>query len=172
MSTPSVPRKTALRPGPSTAPERIADAFDLDTFLPYRLAVAADAVSSGLATVYASRFGLTIPEWRLIANLGRDGVMTASEAAARATLDKVQVTRASQRLIARKLVARRVDRADRRRVSLTLTAAGASVRAEIADLARAWERQLLAGLAPQDRTALNRALASLTARAATLAAAV
>jgi len=39
-------------------------ALRLETFLPYRLSVLANEVSTRLASVYAERFGLTIPEWR------------------------------------------------------------------------------------------------------------
>jgi DNA-binding MarR family transcriptional regulator len=138
----------------------------LEQFLPYQLAVTAEAVSAGLASVYATRFGLTIPEWRVIANLGRKETLTAGDAAARASLDKVQVSRALKHLVARKLVVRRIDRADRRRAYLTLTAAGVRLHTDIATLALDWERTLLAGLSPTDRATLDRLLPALAARAA------
>jgi DNA-binding MarR family transcriptional regulator len=137
----------------------------LEQFLPYRLAVAADAVSTSLASVYTARFDLTIPEWRMIANLGRHGTLTASDVAVLASLDKVQVSRALKRLVARKLVIRRTDRADRRRAYLTLSAAGVRLHADIARLALDWERTLLAGLSPADRASLDRLLPALAARA-------
>ena len=43
----------------------------LERFLPYRLAILSHSVSNSIATVYANRFGLTIPEWRVIVILGR-----------------------------------------------------------------------------------------------------
>ena len=134
----------------------------LETFLPYRLAVAADAVSQGLAAVYAARFAITIPEWRLIANLGHHGALTAGEVAAHSSLDKVQVSRAVARLQRRRLVSRRVDTHDKRRAHLTLTVAGRRLFSDIAALALAWERDLLAGLPAAERAALDAALTRLT----------
>jgi DNA-binding MarR family transcriptional regulator len=43
----------------------------LEDFLPYRLAILSHTVSSSIARAYDQRFGLTIPEWRVIAILGR-----------------------------------------------------------------------------------------------------
>jgi len=47
--------------------ERKARALQLDAYLPYRLSVAANAVSRWIARTYEDRFGLTIPQWRLVA---------------------------------------------------------------------------------------------------------
>ena len=38
----------------------------LDAYLPYRLSVASNAVSGLIALAYQDRFGLTVPQWRLI----------------------------------------------------------------------------------------------------------
>ena len=43
----------------------------LEDFLPYRLAILSHTVSSLIARVYDRRCGLTIPEWRSIAIVGR-----------------------------------------------------------------------------------------------------
>ena len=45
--------------------------IDLPGFMPYQLAVAADVVGKRLARLYADRFGLSIPEWRVIAVIAR-----------------------------------------------------------------------------------------------------
>ena len=42
----------------------------LEHFVPYRLSVLTNIVSSAIAGAYAARFGLSIPEWRVIAVLG------------------------------------------------------------------------------------------------------
>lgn len=137
----------------------------LDDFVPYRLAVAADAVSKGLAAVYAGRFGITIPEWRIIANLGERGALTAGDAARYSSLDKVQVSRAVQRLVARRLVSRKQGREDRRQVRLALTAEGVRMLRDIAALALAWERDLLAPLPVDQRRNVMATLALITERA-------
>jgi DNA-binding MarR family transcriptional regulator len=147
---------------PDTLPP---DILTLDTFVPYRLAVTAGAVSQGLSAVYRERFGISIAEWRILANLGRFGALTAGALAEQSTLDKPKVTRALQRLKDRRLVSRKTGREDRREVTITLTAAGEGTYREIAALARAWETQLLDVLSASERSVFLRALGKLEARA-------
>ncbi len=135
--------------------------LSLETFLPYRLAVTASFVSRGLSAVYERRFGLSIAEWRILANLGHYGALTAGAIATHSTLDKPKVTRALQRLHARRLVSRKMGRKDRREVTVTLTATGERIYCDIAALALAWEAQLLATLSISERAALLRTLARL-----------
>src|SRR3546814_4759992 len=47
-----------------------AKKLNLDNFLPYRLSIASNVLSSRIAAEYENRFGLKIPEWRLMAVLG------------------------------------------------------------------------------------------------------
>jgi DNA-binding MarR family transcriptional regulator len=142
--------------------------LDLEVFLPYRLAVLAHDVSRALASVYGDRFGLTIAEWRLIANLGRFGPLYAGDLAARSNLEKPKVTRALRRLLAARLITRTTDRDDRRTVRIALTAKGSAIFAEIGALALDWEAQLLAPLSVNEHKALDRILGKLAMRAATM----
>jgi DNA-binding MarR family transcriptional regulator len=139
-------------------------ALVLEEFLPYRLAVLAHGVSRGLAEVYTQEFGLTIPEWRILANLGRFGPLNAGDLAERSSLDKPKVTRALQRLEARGLTQRAVEARDRRQVRLTLTRKGRSVFQQIAVLALDWQAKLLASLDPKERAQLDRILTKLARR--------
>jgi DNA-binding MarR family transcriptional regulator len=152
------PRRRLPPPNRRSAP--VGD-FALETFLPYRFAVLAAAMSRDLARVYAVRFGLTIPEWRIVANLGRFGAMNAGDLAGRSTLDKPAVTRALQRLTTGGLVLRTVPTQDRRQAQLSLTSRGLATYARIGALARAWEADLVAGLSADDRRTLDKALAHL-----------
>ena len=61
----------------------VREGLALERFLPYRLNVLATLVSNALARVYAERFGLTIPQWRVLATLGQFGVRTARDVAIR-----------------------------------------------------------------------------------------
>ena len=137
----------------------------LETFVPYRLAVVAHTVSRALSGIYTREFGLSIPEWRVLANLGRFGPLNAGELAERSSMDKPKVTRALQRLEARGLTQRSVVSSDRRQVRLTLTRRGRLMFRQIAALALEWETELLGALEPSERKALDRILAKLTRRA-------
>ena len=77
----------------------MTDELILEDFLPYRLAVLSHTVSTKIAGVYDKRFGLTIPEWRVLAILGRFPGLSAVEVAERTMLDKVAVSRAVTKLI-------------------------------------------------------------------------
>ncbi len=48
----------------------------LSEFLPYMLSVTSNAVSGRIAQEYRSRFGLKVPEWRVMAVLGDAGALT------------------------------------------------------------------------------------------------
>jgi DNA-binding MarR family transcriptional regulator len=136
----------------------------LEDFLPYRLAVLAHRTSRELAGVYGERFGLSIPEWRILANLGRFGPLYAGDLAERSSMDKPKVTRALQRLEAGGIVQRNVDAEDRRQVRLALTRRGRSMFRAIAALALDWERQFLSPLSEAERKMLDRVLTKLLRR--------
>lgn len=137
----------------------------LERFLPYRLAVLANTVSKGIARLYADRFGITIPEWRILAILGAFGPATASEIQGRSAMDKVQVSRAIARLTEAGMIRRTVDEADRRRQTIAMTAEGDRVYREIVPLAQAREAALLEGLTAEEREMLDRLLNRIQARA-------
>lgn len=137
----------------------------LERFLPYRLAVLANTVSKGIARLYADRFGITIPEWRVMAILGAFGPATASEIQGRSAMDKVQVSRAIARMLEAGLIDRTVDPDDRRRQTIAMTAEGERVYSEIVPLARAREAALLDGFSAEERNLLDRVLDRLQARA-------
>lgn len=125
----------------------------LEEFLPYRLSVASNAVSDRVAAVYRSRFGLKVPEWRLIAVIAERGQATQASLMAATQMDKMTVSRAATALVARGLVARtRAD--DRRTLQLTLTSQGGALHAEIAPLALSIEAELLASFSPGEQAQL------------------
>jgi DNA-binding MarR family transcriptional regulator len=142
-----------------------ADLLVLEDFLPYRLSVLSNRVSRAIAARYAKTFDLTIPEWRVIAVLGRRPGLTAKEIAEATEMDKVAVSRAVARLIAARRVQARADDADARRQFLSLTREGESVHARIAPIALDSERRLLAALDPRERAALDGLLNRLLAAA-------
>lgn len=144
--------------------------IDLDRFLPYRLSVLSNLVSGAIADAYQRRFGLSIPEWRVLAVLARYPGLSAAQVADRTRMDAVAVSRAVSRLLAAGRVRRATSRDDRRRSVLTVSAAGAAVYREIAPIALGYERELVASLGPEERAVLDRALVALTARAQALAA--
>lgn len=133
----------------------------LDDYLPYRLSVASNAVSGLIARAYEDRFGLSVPQWRLICVLAEDGGITQRGIVERTGMDKVTVSRAARGLSNRRLIERSDHHADGRSHVLSLSREGARLHAEIAPLALAYEAALIAGLAPADVTMLKRLLSRL-----------
>ena len=134
--------------------------FDLSAFLPYQLATAAARISRGFAERYRAEFGLTIPEWRVLAHLAQSGAVSVREIQARVDMDKSKVSRAAARLESAGLIAKRANAADRRLLDMTLTDAGRALMARILPVADAWQAEVLA-LLGNDAEPFRRALARL-----------
>lgn len=149
--------------------EESGTGLKLDGYLPYRLSVASNAVSGLIARAYQDRFGLTIPQWRLVCVLAEDGALTPGALVARTGMDKVTISRAAQGLKARRLVERSDHQADGRSHLLTLSREGQRLHAEVAPLALAYEAALISGLMPKEVEQLKRLLARLQGAADRLA---
>ena len=133
----------------------------LETFLPYRLSILTNRISNAIARDYAERFGLTVPDWRVMAVLGRFGADTATGICDNTAMDKVTVSRATKRLLSRTLVSRKTDAEDRRRTIFALSAAGLRIYNQILPVALAHEKRLLAGLSEPEVAQLDGLLTKL-----------
>lgn len=140
----------------------------LADFLPFRMALTAQAVSHLIAATCEDRFGLTIPAWRVLCLLAEAGATNAVETsgldprdlAFRAALSDDQVREAAAVLIGRALLRREQGSGN-----LLVTDQGKAAHAELADLALAAEAALLSGLAPDEVRALHRLLGRLQSAA-------
>ena len=127
----------------------------LDHFIPYRLSVASNAVSTRISQTYRKRFGLKIAEWRLIAILAEADRMTPQALGQTTRMDKISVSRAASALIERRLVQTRENPEDGRSHFLSLTADGQSLYAEIAPAALAMEADLLGDFTTKETALLE-----------------
>lgn len=145
-----------------------ATLLHLNDFLPYRLNVVTQVVSQGLARLYADEFGISVPEWRAMAALGElgpGGEMTARDIALHSRMGKVMTSRAVAGLTARKLVARRMNRDDKRESFLRLSERGTEIYGQIVPRALAYQARLVKGISKADSEALERIFAHLLERA-------
>jgi DNA-binding MarR family transcriptional regulator len=151
-------------------PQRLGEhaPLKLEHFLPYQLNVVSSLVSQALSRVYAQRYGIGVPEWRVVVTLGQYGVMTAKAIGAHTHMHKTKVSRAVAFLEKRRLLARRANRDDKREAFLSLTATGRLMYEEVAPHALDFAQRLTEILTPADREAFNRALKQLTERSAQL----
>ena len=135
----------------------------LERFLPYRLSVLSNRVSQDIAALYSRRFGLSITEWRVMAVLGPERTLSASQVSERTAMDKVAVSRAVSGLLEKKILVRQTDPADGRRSSLKLSAKGYAVFDQIVPLALAYERRILSHLEAHEQDHLLAILNKLEA---------
>ena len=119
--------------------------------MPYLVNALARRFSTELATVYQARFGISIPEWRVIAHLAQNRKVSVREIYARVAMDKSKVSRAAARLEGAGIVEKRTGAADRRLVELQLTRKGRRLYGEIEPLALAYERESLSPLSLRER---------------------
>ncbi len=157
---------TAAAGGRDTAP------LKLEEFLPYRLNVLASLVSQALSRIYATRYGIGVPEWRVLVTLGQFGEMTGKAIGAHSHMHKTKVSRAVALLEARKLVTRRANRSDMRESPLSLTAGGREIYEDLAPVALAFAQRLVAPVNAGDLATFDRVVAALTDCSARLAAEV
>ena len=122
----------------------------LSEFVPYLLSITSNAVSGRISLEYKTRFGLNVPEWRVMAVLGDSGPRTQRELTRLTVMDKVAVNRACKGLEERNLAMRHPNEQDGRSHRLELTPSGVRMHDEIMPLALEMERRLFSKLPPED----------------------
>ncbi|MFN3645829.1 MAG: MarR family winged helix-turn-helix transcriptional regulator [Gemmobacter sp.] len=143
-------------------------AFDLERFLPYLLNQAAEATSRDFQATYRAAYGLTRTQWRVLANLGKFGAMTARDICRISHMEKTKVSRAVAALEDGGLLARAPDPTDRRAEILSLTARGAEVFEDLGRQALRYDAALRADLGPEAVAHLDALMTRLIARGAGL----
>ena len=139
--------------------------LNLTEFLPFRLSVLSNTISERISAAYRRDFGLSVPQWRVMAVIGQNPGLTATQLAETTRMDKVAVSRAIAGLIDDGRLERRATLHDGRSSTLYLTRRGEEIYDEVAPLARQFEDELLSQLSASDQKALKRLL-DLMAKAA------
>lgn len=116
--------------------------FDLEQFLPYLLNQAAEATSQSFQAVYRDLHGMTRTQWRVMANLGKFGTMTARDICVITHVEKTKVSRAVTALESAGFLLRTPSENDRRAEFLSLTERGLSVFHDLGSRAEMYDRQL------------------------------
>nr|WP_047032303.1 MarR family transcriptional regulator [Hoeflea sp. IMCC20628] len=143
------------------ADEPADDVLALESFLPYRLARAAEIVSRQFAALYRERHGMTRPEWRTLATIGQFNRITATEIGAHSSMHKTKVSRAIRALEQRKWISRQVDDTDRRVEHIELTREGRNRYRDLVALARTYEARLTGMLGESGATPLEAGITAI-----------
>lgn len=129
--------------------------FDLFRFVPFRLNRLSAEVSAALSEEYRARYGLDIPEWRVLATLGFGNASCSAQFIVESTrTHKSTISRAVTNLLARGLLERIGSSDDRRAFELKLSRAGRKLFDELWPRLLAKEGEILSCLSPQERKQL------------------
>lgn len=139
----------------------------LADFLPYLLSITSTAVSHRIADEYATRFGIKIPEWRVMAVLGDAGALTQRQLVGATLMDKVAINRACKALAVRGLAERSPNSLDGRSHHLELTKAGYALHMQIMAIALDMEARLFAVFEGDERELFKAMLQRLRERVRT-----
>jgi DNA-binding MarR family transcriptional regulator len=145
---------TALTPGPreEASARRKAARLDLFRFTPFRLNRLSAEVSSALSGEYRARYGLDIPEWRVLATLGfRNDACSAQYISDCTRTHKSTISRAVTALMERQVVERVENAQDRREFRLRLTRKGRALYEELIPRLLRKEQEILSCLSAQER---------------------
>jgi DNA-binding MarR family transcriptional regulator len=132
--------------------ERFLPKLDLFRFVPFRLNRLAAEVSAALSVEYQARYGLDIPEWRVLATLGfRQGACSAQYIAHCTRTHKSTISRAVTALMQRQLVERVENTDDRREFRLRMTRKGRALYEELIPRLLRREQEILSCLSARER---------------------
>jgi DNA-binding MarR family transcriptional regulator len=147
------PRTKKSADGSASARTERADArLDLLQFVPFRLNRLAAEVSSALSAEYQMRYGLDIPEWRVLATLGfRREACSAQYISHCTRTHKSTISRAVTTLMRRRLVERVENADDRREYRLRMTRKGKTLYEELIPRLLRKEQQILSCLSAEER---------------------
>ena len=133
----------------------------LDDFLPYQMSTTSNAVSDLISNDYKSKFGLKIPEWRVMAVLGSRGVSTQRELVEATLMDKVTVNRAVKTLADRALLDRSPNNADGRSHHIMPSQTGEELYDQIMPAAEIMEQKVMLVLSDEEKQNLSAMLAKI-----------
>jgi DNA-binding MarR family transcriptional regulator len=146
-------QENASRKGPT---------LDLFRFAPFRLNRLAAEVSAALSSEYQARYGLDIPEWRVLATLGfRGGACSAQYIAHCTRTHKSTISRAVTALMKRQLVERVENEDDRREYALRMTPKGKALYQKLIPRLKRKEQEILSCLSAQERKDFARLLGKI-----------
>ena len=141
--------------------EKVIMEIDLEQFLPYQLNQMANLISDDFARVYQQKYNLTIPQWRVLANLAQYGKSNAKDLCTQANMDKSTVSRAIKSLLQRGYVEAQLNQQDKRVTQVMLNEQGNALYKLIARDAQNWEGQLAEKFSKQQQVQLLNLLKEL-----------
>lgn len=138
--------------------------FDLNNYIPCQLATVSHAIMRSVASVLEDRFGISTPEWKVLAIIAEKPGLSAVTVAQLAEMDTVAVSRAVTKLLDRGLIDRELDSEDRRRSVLNLSVEGADLYEQVIPIAGELEAKLLSDFSDEEKRILEKAIRVLRSK--------
>ena len=135
----------------------------IDNYLLFQLALASHTFSEEFYTELRAA-GVSPAKWRILINLVDCPGMYLTRLAKYALYEQSRTTKLVDQLVGEKLVRRRQDQRDRRRMSVHITVKGRKLVEPLIEKAKQHEDKVLSGLPKHDRTRLKSILAKLARR--------
>jgi len=135
--------------------------FKLTHFLPFRLNRLAAEISEQLSALYGKRFGIDIPQWRVLATLSAGNRWTAKAIVASTRTHKSTISRAVEALAKRGLIEAVQSPDDKRAFRLRLTPQGRQLFLKLEPLVLDYEKRLMDQLGETEGRRLTKAIAAL-----------
>jgi DNA-binding MarR family transcriptional regulator len=159
---PKAPSSEVRTPLRGEHASQTAPRLDLFKFVPFRLNRLAAEVSAELSSEYQARYGLDIPEWRVLATLGfRNQACNAQYIAHCTRTHKSTISRAVIALMTRQLVERVENSDDRREFALRMTRKGRALYERLIPRLLRKEREIMSCLSAKEQTDFARLLGKI-----------
>lgn len=132
----------------------------LSKFIPYRFARISETLSRSTSRRY-THYGVSPPEWRVLAVLTDYGVASSKLLQEHTSLSKSRVNRTIGRLVAKGFITRKLESADKRQNKISLTAAGKSIFRKVGKIAQETQNEWLHSMSDEEISSLHELLDKL-----------
>lgn len=140
------------------------DGLAVHDFLTTRISALMTALRRELTTPYASQFGLSVPEWRLLSLIAHSGSLPFSDLVVQSTSDKALVSRTVRLLESRQLIEIKPEsETSKKRIVCSITPEGEALYGQVMPLARKRQAEIIRALSPKERTVFFAAIRKLRA---------
>lgn len=142
-------------------PKLAQKSLRLQQFIPYRMVRLASNISDAMSEIYTGEFGVSLPEWRVIAQLAEQEQLLAKDIGTLTSMDKSRVSRAVKTLLDKQFIHKTPNETDARASYLSLSSQGRALYHRIVPKVLAWEAGLIGTLEHSEYRELMRILEKL-----------
>jgi DNA-binding MarR family transcriptional regulator len=137
-------------------------------YVTFRLDVISNAAKADASPVYEAACGVSLRELRCLRIAAFEPGLSQNRLASLAFIEKTLVSKAITGLVRRKLLKRKTDAGDARRIRLFATQAGLTIVETCERIGRSLEAELMAGITKKQREAFDQCLEKMMSNIANM----